>query len=263
MSNLAKDLTELSRKAGQPGADLTIQAEGNAAVFDRDNGKFLVKASGVIMGNASEEDWVWLELDSCVEILEAARKDGSSEKLTTELNAILAASMNAKGEIRKASIETLVHVVAFHTMGVDWSLHTHPTPVVALAASKDGAKHYSGTVFPDEAVMCGPVPLFLPFANPGLDLGLGVYEGVLEYQQKHGRNPGQIILGNHGLCTFGVGAREALGTTEIAVKAAKIRLGALGAGGILFVPNGAAEAIAFRPDEILRKRILAREDSTK
>ena len=259
MSNLARDLTELSRKAGSPLADLTIQAEGNAAVFDRSNNRFLVKASGVVMGNAKEEDWVWLELGPCVEILEDARKNGSSEKLTAALNAILASSKNSDGQVRKASIETLVHVVAFHSMGVDWSLHTHPTPVVALAASKDGASHYSGTVFPDEAVMCGPVPLFFPFANPGLDLGLGVYEGVLEYQGKYGRNPGQIILGNHGLATFGVGASDALGTTEIAVKAAKIRLGALGAGGIEFVPKDAAEAIAFRPDEILRKRLLERE----
>ncbi len=263
MSKLAKELTNLSRKAGEPAADLTIQAEGNAAVFDRKKNKFLVKASGVIMGNATEEDWVWLELGNCVEILEDARKNGSSEKLIAALNAILASSKNTDGQVRKASIETLVHVVAFHAMEVDWSLHTHPTPVVALAASKDGAKHYSGTVFPDEAVMCGPVPLFLPFANPGLDLGLGVYLGVLEYQQKHGRNPGQIILGNHGLCTFGVGARDALGATEIAVKAARIRLGALSAGGISFVPSDAAEAIAFRPDEILRKRLLAREGLSK
>ena len=70
MSNLARDLTELSRKAGSPLADLTIQAEGNAAVFDRSNNRFLVKASGVVKGNAKEEDGVWLELGPCVEILE-------------------------------------------------------------------------------------------------------------------------------------------------------------------------------------------------
>ena len=44
MSKLAKELTNLSRKAGEPAADLTIQAEGNAAVFDRKKNKFLVKA---------------------------------------------------------------------------------------------------------------------------------------------------------------------------------------------------------------------------
>ena len=223
--SIVKDLNELAVAAGSPAEDLTILAEGNAAAFDKSSGKFLVKASGVIMGSAKEEDWVWLDLQPCIEILEAASKKGSTPELTDDLNKILKIGKTDKGEVRKASIETLVHVVAFHLMDSTWSLHSHPTPVVALAASKDGAKHYATSVFPDETVMCGPTPLFLPFAEPGLELGLGVYQGVKEFQQKHGRNPGQIILGNHGLCTFGNASMEALGTTKIAVKAARVKIG--------------------------------------
>ena len=257
--SIVKDLNELAVAAGSPAEDLTILAEGNAAAFDKSTGKFLVKASGVIMGAAKEEDWVWLDLQPCIEILEAASKKGSTPELTDELNKILKIGKTDKGEIRKASIETLVHVVAFHLMDSTWSLHSHPTPVVALAASKDGAKHYAASVFPDETVMCGPTPLFLPFAEPGLELGLGVYQGVKEFQQKHGRNPGQIILGNHGLCTFGNASMEALGTTKIAVKAARVRLGALASGGIQFIPDAMAEKIAFRPDEVKRRADLMQE----
>jgi rhamnose utilization protein RhaD (predicted bifunctional aldolase and dehydrogenase) len=259
MSNLVTQLTELAKVTGAPEADLTIVAEGNIAVLEPGTNRFLVKASGVVMGNATEDDWVYLDLDKCAQILIDADKKGVTDKLDKAFDAILKESVTPNGKVRKASIETMVHVVAFHLMGATWSLHTHPTPVVALAASKDAAKHYSGTVFPDEAVVCGPVPLFLPYESPGLSLGLGVYQGVEKYQDKYGRSPGQIILGNHGLCTFGSVSSEALSTTQIAVKAAKVRVGALSSGGINFIPKKAAEAIAFRPDEILRRKMLSEQ----
>ena len=257
---ILEELNLLANNAGKPEEDLTIMAEGNAAVFDKASGKFLVKASGVVMGEAKLEDWVWLELQPCVDILKAAAQKGASSELTDELNKILKVGITPNGQTRKASIETLVHVVAFELMGQSWSLHSHPTPVVALASSKDGAKHYSASIFPDETVMCGPTPLFLPFAEPGLELGLGVYKGVRNYQEKYGRSPGQIILGNHGLCTFGNASNEALGTTKIAVKAARVRLGALSAGGINFIPEQMAEKIAFRPDEVKRRADLMQEN---
>ena len=258
MNELVDQLTKLAITAGDPAADLTIVAEGNIAVLEPQTSRFLVKASGVVMGHAKDEDWVYLDLGKCVEVIEAANKSGVNKKLDKAFDEILKSSITPNGVVRKASIETMVHVVAFSLMDATWSLHTHPTPVVALAASKDGKKHYRGTVFPDEAVVCGPVPLFLPYESPGLALGLGVYKGVAKFQAKYGTNPGQIILGNHGLCTFGKVSSEALSTTQIAVKAAKVRLGALAAGGINFIPKKAAEAIAYRPDEILRRKMLSK-----
>ncbi len=263
MTELAREISKLARAAGAPSEDLTILAEGNAAVFDRANDRFLVKASGVIMSDATDEDWVWVSASKCVELLEEAVKVGVTDKLNSALDLLLKDAFTPSGKNRKASIETLVHVVAFHLMDANWSLHTHPTPVVAIAASKRAAEHYSGSLFPDESVICGPVPLFLPYAAPGLELGLGVYQGVLKYKDQFGRSPGQIILGNHGLCTSGKGSDEALATTKMAVKAAKIRIGALSAGGLNFITIEAAEAIAFRPDEIARRLMLTTEKNDK
>jgi rhamnose utilization protein RhaD (predicted bifunctional aldolase and dehydrogenase) len=256
MTTLAEEISDLAVRAGAPEADLTILAEGNAAVLDAANDRFLVKASGVVMGEATAEDWVWVSLSKSVEILEAAHKSGRTPALDSALDAILKSAVTPSGVTKKASIETLVHVVAFHLLESSWSLHTHPTPVVALAASKDAAAHYSGTVFPDESVICGPIPLYLPYDEPGLSLGLGFYSGALKYREQYGMSPRQIILGNHGLCTFGNGKEEALATTQIAVKAARVRLGALTAGGINFIPNSAAQTIAFRPDEVARRKLL-------
>ncbi len=256
MTTLAEEISDLAVRAGAPEADLTMLAEGNAAVLDAANDRFLVKASGVVMGEATAEDWVWVSLSKSVEILEAAHQSGRTPALDSALDAILKSAVTPSGVTKKASIETLVHVVAFHLLESSWSLHTHPTPVVALAASKDAAAHYSGTVFPDESVICGPIPLYLPYDEPGLSLGLGFYSGALKYREQYGMSPRQIILGNHGLCTFGNGKEEALATTQIAVKAARVRLGALTAGGINFIPNSAAQTIAFRPDEVARRKLL-------
>lgn len=256
MTTLAEEISDLAVRAGAPETDLTILAEGNAAVLDAANDRFLVKASGVVMGEATAEDWVWVSLSKSVEILQAAHKSGRTPALDSALDAILKSAVTPSGVTKKASIETLVHVVAFHLLESSWSLHTHPTPVVALAASKDAAAHYSGTVFPDESVICGPIPLYLPYDEPGLSLGLGFYSGALKYREQYGMSPRQIILGNHGLCTFGNGKEEALATTQIAVKAARVRLGALTAGGINFIPNSAAQTIAFRPDEVARRKLL-------
>ena len=163
MSELITQLTNLARVTGAPESDLTIVAEGNIAVVEPGAKRFLVKASGVVMGKATIEDWVYLDLAKCAQILVDANKQGVSKKLDKAFNEILKESKTPNGVVKKASIETMVHVVAFDLMGATWSLRTHPTPVVALAASKDGAKHYKATVFPDEAVVCGPVPLFLPY----------------------------------------------------------------------------------------------------
>ena len=86
---ILEELNLLANNAGKPEEDLTIMAEGNAAVFDQASGKFLVKASGVVMGEAKLEDWVWLELQPCVDILKAAAQKGASAELTDELNKIL------------------------------------------------------------------------------------------------------------------------------------------------------------------------------
>jgi hypothetical protein len=45
----------------------------------------------------------------------------------------------------------------------------------------------------------------------------------------------------------------------MAVKAAKVRVGALSSGGINFISKKDAEAIAFRPDELLRRKMLAEQ----
>jgi hypothetical protein len=108
MTTLAEEISDLAVRAGAPDADLTILAEGNAAVLDKENDRFLVKASGVVMGEAKAEDWVWVSLSKSVEILEDAHKNGRSPRLDTALDVILKSAVTPNGVQKKASIETLL-----------------------------------------------------------------------------------------------------------------------------------------------------------
>ncbi|HCP71991.1 MAG TPA: hypothetical protein DIT91_00980, partial [Actinobacteria bacterium] len=74
MSELISQLTNLARVTGSPEADLTIVAEGNIAVVEPGRNRFLVKASGVVMGQATDEDWVYLDLAKCSQLLADASK---------------------------------------------------------------------------------------------------------------------------------------------------------------------------------------------
>ena len=81
MSDLVSELTKLAIAAGDPSADLTIVAEGNAAVYEPSSNRFLVKASGVVMGKATIDDWVYLDLAKCAQVLVDANKQGVTKKL--------------------------------------------------------------------------------------------------------------------------------------------------------------------------------------
>lgn len=245
---VSKELTDLARKAGAADADLVILAEGNCAYFDSATGRFAVKASGAVMGNAQNDDWVWLDLGNVIDVLDDALNNGVTPEREARLNTLLADAVTADGQKRKASIETPLHAIAFHLLGVSWSLHTHPTPVVALASSKKAREHFERAVFPEEAVMCGAEPLFTPYADPGLAVGCVIYEHTKKYLAQKGVTPGQMVLANHGLATFGNSASEALSTTQMAVKASRIRLGALAAGGIEFMPAAGAQSMVNRQD---------------
>jgi ribulose-5-phosphate 4-epimerase/fuculose-1-phosphate aldolase len=75
------------------------------------------------------------------------------------------------------------------------------------------------------------------------------------YIKLHGETPRVIYLQNHGLVALGTTRAAAESTTFTAVKAARVRLGAMAAGGIHLLPEAEVRRIAGRPDEAYRVRM--------
>jgi rhamnose utilization protein RhaD (predicted bifunctional aldolase and dehydrogenase) len=235
------ELVALTRRVGDPAADLVVLAEGNTSV--RLSGdRFAVKASGSRMDIAEAGDFVIGELPELVHVLERGGTDQGT------LSRMLSAGTS------RASIETLVHVVAL-AAGATWVAHTHPTAVVGLLAVREARELWEAPLFPDEAVVLGE-PVWVPYAAPGIALGTAVHAAVRERLDRDGVAPRLVLLGNHGIVALGATATEVETITTMAVKAARVRSVALGAGTLTPLGIEHARELAGRPDEAARRTLL-------
>jgi len=235
------ELVALTRRLGDPAADLVVLAEGNTSVR-LDGDRFAVKASGSRMDVAEAGDFVVGELPELVGVLE--RGGTGQETLSRLLSAGTAG----------ASIETLVHVVAL-AAGATWVGHTHPTAVVGLLGVREAEQLWSEPLFPDEAVVLGE-PVWVPYAAPGIALGTAVHAAVRERLDRDGAPPRLVLLGNHGIVALGATATEVETITTMAVKAARVRSVALAAGTLAPLGIEHARELAGRPDEAARRTLL-------
>jgi rhamnose utilization protein RhaD (predicted bifunctional aldolase and dehydrogenase) len=240
-SDVPAELVALTRRIGDPVADLVVLAEGNTSVR-LPGDRFAVKASGSRMDLAEAGDFVVGELPELVDVLERSGTD--QETLSRLLSA---------GSAR-ASIETLVHVVAL-AAGATWVAHTHPTAVVGLLAVREAEELWSAPLFPDEAVVLGE-PVWVPYAAPGIALGTAVHAAVRERLDRDGVAPRLVLLGNHGIVALGATATEVETITTMAVKAARVRSVARGAGTMSPLGVEHARELAGRPDEAARRTRL-------
>ena len=247
-SLVSQDLIEFTRALGDPAADLAILAEGNSSTRLSD-GRLVVKASGSNLLSVTEQDFVVVDVDPLVALM---TDDASTQRqLTAELDAGLVDGVRKRG-----SIEALVHA-AVHALAPDGSAplyvgHTHPTAVVGLLASVVAETAWSQWVYSDEAVVIGR-PLYVPYAQPGIDLGRIYYRALADRVQETGAIPELILLGNHGIVATSATAAGVLAISAMAVKGARVRTAAYSVGGVAPLP---AESVAkfFARDDIVERR---------
>jgi rhamnose utilization protein RhaD (predicted bifunctional aldolase and dehydrogenase) len=258
------ELVALTRRIGDPAADLVVLAEGNTSVR-LPGDRFAVKASGSRMDLAEAGDFVVGDLPELVDVLEQGGTDqetlsrllsagGSRERAGAAPEGPASPPERSGGNQIRASIETLVHVVAL-AAGATWVAHTHPTAVVGLLAVREAEELWSAPLFPDEAVVLGE-PVWVPYAAPGIVLGTAVHAAVRERLDRDGVTPRLVLLGNHGIVALGATATEVETITTMAVKAARIRSVALGAGTMSPLGIEHARELAGRPDEAARRTRL-------
>ena len=115
---------------------------------------------------------------------------------------------------------------------------------------------YRGRLNPDEAVILGRDSVFIPYIDPGVELAKAFKQGVDDYAQKHGEIPKVIYMESHGVTALGGSAKQTQGIMEMAVKAARVRLGAIQAGGIKTLPTETINHLLGRPDEHYRMALF-------
>lgn len=242
MSSVREDLQALCRTLGEPEREWVILAEGNASAADGE--RLLVTASGSELREARLLD---VSLADILEAVDAATDDAQWARL-------LSAAVGGK-ESSKPTVEVGLHAVAVAAGGA-FVGHTHPTAVNGLLCSSRASVLADGAVFPDQVVVCGPQPLFLPYVDPGLQLARAFRDGLREHQDRHGRLPKVAYLQSHGLVAIGETALEVFQITSMADKAARIISAALSVGEATLLARADVDRIDGRLDEAHRRSVM-------
>ena len=243
-------LVAMSLELGRPERDLVILGEGNTSA-DVGDGTFWVKASGTQLAQATPSSFVRLRLDPVCAI---AERTSCTDR---DLKVLLDEARVDSGDPRRPSVETVLHALALREMGVRFIAHTHPVAVNAVMCSQAVELAISGRLFPDEIVVCGPAPAYVPYTDPGFELAVAVREAMHIYAEEWGMPPKVILMQNHGLIALGASPQEVDNITSMYVKTCRVLLGTAALGGAHYLTPANVDRIHTRPDELYRRRALA------
>jgi rhamnose utilization protein RhaD (predicted bifunctional aldolase and dehydrogenase) len=249
MSDPLADLVTMSRTVGDPTLDLVILGEGNTSVR-ADADTFWVKGSGSQLSTIEAKHFVRLRFDRVLAMLD---KETYTE---AELNAAYEGAKAEHGDPKRPSVETVFHAVCLSIPGVNAVAHSHATAVNMLTVSTGWPQVLQGRLFPDEAVVLGLHSAFVPYIDPGVVLARAIRDAIADFGRQHSGYPRAIYMQNHGVIALGRNATEAVNISMMAAKAARIRLGAIQAGGLNLLPDATAQHIVNRPDEKYREAQL-------
>lgn len=250
MSTELDAIVALSRALGDPARELAILGEGNTSLRSRE-ATMLVKASGASLATVTAADFVELETAPLIAMLDEPAIDDAA---VAEAFAAVEARTG-----RRPSVEAMLHAVCLERGGAEVVGHTHPVPVLALLCSPHAEALATPMLFPDQIVVLGRRPLFVPYVDPGLALARRVRDDLEAHVARHGEPPRVIYLGNHGLFALGATPAHVLQITAMAVKASRVLAGALAVGGATGLSEADADRIDTRLDEHYRRGALRSE----
>jgi len=247
--SVLNQLVELSHRLGCPEMDCAILGEGNTSAR-ADAETFWVKASGYELRTIQADGFVRVAFDRALELLEGGELSDQDVK-----EGLTKAQVDPNVSAHP-SVETLLHALCLSLDGVNFVGHTHPTAVNALTCSVAFETAFSGRIFPDEIVVCGPAPLLVPYTDPGVPLARRVKQLLGEYLDSYGELPRVLLLQNHGLIALGRTVSQVENITAMMIKVSRVLLGTYAAGGPHFLSPQAVARLHTRPDELYRRKLL-------
>jgi rhamnose utilization protein RhaD (predicted bifunctional aldolase and dehydrogenase)/NAD(P)-dependent dehydrogenase (short-subunit alcohol dehydrogenase family) len=176
--------------------DLALHGGGNTSckrilpnLLGEKQSALFIKSSGINLATIQPSDFVALDLAYLTRLLDL--RVLSDEAMAGEF-----ACHCLRASSRRASVETLVHVVLPH----EFVMHTHPSAILALTNRSDGIQAVAAALGQEIAMV--------PYAMAGLDLGRAVRDTMARLPQAHA-----LVLMHHGLVTWGATARAAYDAT--------------------------------------------------
>jgi rhamnose utilization protein RhaD (predicted bifunctional aldolase and dehydrogenase) len=251
-NDILDQLVKLSNNLGQPEHDYVILGEGNTSARVDDQ-TFWVKASGTELRTIMAVGFVQVSFERALAMLNGPEL--SDQKVKEVLTAAKAVP-EAPGH---PSVETLLHAQLLCLEDINFVGHTHPTAINALTCSEAFPSIFKGRIFPDEIVLCGVAPLLVSYTDPGIPLARHIKILLQDYLNQYGKSPRIIIMQNHGLIVLGRTAKQVEDVTAMAVKTARVLLGACTVGGPHYLTPKDVDRIHTRLDEVYRRQQLGLE----
>ncbi len=186
------DLAALSRRFGRD-EDFVIAAGGNTSL--KTDGVIYVKASGRSLANVTVEDFVAMDRGKLDALLREDFGFDAGARRRRFNAGLLAARTNPDCPLRP-SVESLMH----NFLPGMFVVHTHPTLVGAVACCRRG-RQITREIFGAEVI-------YVPWAEPGLDVARVVASAVENYARQYDAGPRAIILENHGFIVAADAAEE-------------------------------------------------------
>lgn len=247
-------LMELAHHLGDPSRDYALLGEGNvSAALGEEAALFWLKASGSSLGTMRRDQFVLMDTERSLAILD---RDSLTD---TEIKDRLLGARVEKDAPQMPSVEAALHAICLTDGQARWVGHTHPTPWLSVLCSEQAEAALSGRLFPDEIVVCGPAPCFVPYVDPGPPLARACRDALRAFVSEWGEPPKVMLLRNHGLFALGKTADEVERITMMSTKVARAIIGAYALGGPRFLTAADVDRIHTRPDEHFRRRALAGE----
>jgi len=243
-------LHQLARWLSDPTRDCSILAEGNVSAAIPGGESFWLKASGCQMGTMRPDQFVKMDIARTMQLLDHEQLPDK------EIQRMLLAGRSNPDDTLQPSVEAALHALCIVEGGAKVVGHTHPTAWLSILGSVNARAAVAGRLFPDEIVVCGPAPAFVPYVDPGPPLARAVRDAIRGHIDQWGEGPKVILMQNHGLVALGKDADEVERITAMSVKVARALIGAYSVGGPRFLSDTDVERIHKRPDEHLRRQAL-------
>jgi rhamnose utilization protein RhaD (predicted bifunctional aldolase and dehydrogenase) len=212
-----------------------------------------VKASGTELRTITAGGFVQVSFERALAML------SGPELSDQKVKEVLTAAKSVAEAPGHPSVETLLHAQLLCLEDVNSVGHTHPTAINALTCSEAFPGIFKGRIFPDEIVLCGVAPLLVSYTDPGIPLARHIKNLMQDYLNQYGQSPRVIIMQNHGLIVLGRTAKQVEDVTAMAVKTARVLLGAYSVGGPRYLTLKDVERIHTRLDEVYRRQQLGLE----
>jgi rhamnose utilization protein RhaD (predicted bifunctional aldolase and dehydrogenase) len=204
-----KSLEELVWLSNEVGKDdvLAVGTGGNTSSKTNDGTDMYIKASGAALGELREDrGWRKIDRQAVLDLMVDAELLGMSatDREVAMAQRLIATARDGLGDDPRPSVESTLHAVV-----AKYGVHLHALPSLAYVCAKEGEARIKA-LFSGEA----EEPLWVPYANPGFDLGIIVRDHYNAYAAQHGKAPKVLFFEKHGMMVCSDDAAEALSLTQ-------------------------------------------------